>query len=342
MLGSHLSIAGGMVNALRDAKRLKMDCVQVFTANQRQWKPRPPSAAEQADWLSELGAMGWDSIIQPGPARVVSHNSYLINMASPDAAMWKRSVAAMRAEIERCEALHIPLVVAHPGAHLGAPRRPGSPNDLSGAVTIDERGGIARIVKALNHLHRDLPGYRTMVCLEATVGSGTNLGYCFEHLAMMREGARQPERIGFCFDTCHVTAAGYGMCSAADAVAVMQRWDATCGVANLRVFHFNDSIGAVGSRLDRHAHIGDGCCGRACFRFLVNHGGFAGVPKILETPKDADERGRAWDRVNMQRLRRLMARPAGRPATKPARMDQEHRIEPGARLPRSRRPMQAA
>lgn len=298
-----------MVNALHEAKRLKMDCVQVFTANQRQWSPKAPTADERAAWLAELAAMKWDSVVDGGPARVVSHNSYLINLGSPDPTLWKKSVAAMRAEVERCEALRIPLVVAHPGAHLTTPRKRGSINDLSGTMTDDETSCLERIIKALDQIHRDLPGYRTITCLETTVGAGTHLGYSFHHLAFVRSGVREPGRVAFCVDTCHITAAGYDLTTEAKAAAVMQQWDEICGNANLRAFHFNDSIGTVGSRLDRHVHIGDGACGKACFRFLMNHPAFAAVPKILETPKDEDEKGREWDTVNMQRLRRMVATP---------------------------------
>jgi deoxyribonuclease IV len=146
---------------------------------------------------------------------------------------------------------------------------------------------------------------RVMTCLETTVGSGTNLGYDFHQLAYLRAGVRQPERVGFCFDTCHVTAAGYDMTTDPSAAVVLQAWDAICGIANLRVFHFNDSVGAVGSRKDRHAHIGDGCCGGACFRTILNHSAFGNVPKILETPKEDTEKGTPWDTVNIQRLKRL-------------------------------------
>jgi len=308
MFGSHLSIAGGMVNALREAQRLKLDCVQVFTANQRQWNPKSPNSAEQAEWLDELKAMGWDSLpeLSNDPPRVVSHNSYLINLASPDSAAWAKSLAAMRDELQRCEALHIPLCVMHPGAHLGEPRDPKSRNQLEGKFTADERAGMGRIIKALDQLHSELRGFRVITCLEATVGSGTNLGYDFHQLAFLRGGVTQPERVGFCFDTCHVTAAGYDMTTDGAAAVVLNRWDALCGAANLRVFHFNDSEGGVGSRKDRHAHVGDGCCGEACFRTLLNHPAFAAVPKILETPKETTAKGTPWDMVNIRRLKRLV------------------------------------
>ena len=311
MLGSHLSIAGGMVNALLQARKLKMDCVQVFTKNQRQWSAKPLSSAEQTAWLDQLQAMGWDATLNDGPGRVVSHNSYLINLAQPDAALWRKSLVAQRIELERCEALHIPFCVSHPGAHLGSDvRKPGDPNDLTGHPTGNELAGLRRIAKALDRLHAELPGYRVITCLETTVGSGTNLGYSFRQLAMIRQSLKQPERVGFCFDTCHVTAAGYDMSRTASAEGVLQYFDEICGIENLRAFHLNDSVGALGSRRDRHAHIGQGLCGRCCFQVILNNPAFATVPMILETPKGVNTRGVAWDLVNLRRLKRMTVRPA--------------------------------
>ena len=299
-----------MTNALETARSLKLDCVQVFTKNQRQWSVKPLKQEETAAWLEMLREMGWDTFDRPeDPVRVVSHNSYLINLASPDPAAWEKSVSLQRVELERCEALGIPLLVAHPGAHLGTARKPGEPNQLRKQPSRDEAAGLKRIIKALDRLHRELKGFRVLTCLETTVGSGTNLGYDFGHLDRLREGVREPERIAFCFDTCHVTAAGYDMTSNARAEAVLEEFDSVCGHENLRVFHLNDSVGEVGSRKDRHAHIGEGTCGRSCFRAVVNHPTFTDVPKILETPKETDERGRPWDRVNVQRLKRLRRRP---------------------------------
>jgi deoxyribonuclease IV len=324
MLGSHLSIAGGMVNALREAKRLKMECVQVFTKNQRQWSAKPQSDSEISEWLGELRSMGWDSCGAAGeteqPARVVSHNTYLINMASPQRDLWEKSVAAQRIEIERCEALHIPLCVAHPGAHLTGTRAPGDRNNLCDQPTPDELAGLKRIAEALDQIHRDLPGYRTVTCLETTVGSGTNLGYCFRHLAIIRELVREPQRVAYCFDTCHVLAAGYDLSTPEKVREVLDEWDAICGLANLRVFHFNDSEGERGSRRDRHAHIGEGCCGRACFEVILNHPNFQAVPKILETPKGVNAKGLNFDVLNLRRLRRMAkpANPADNPSAKPS------------------------
>ena len=299
-----------MTNALDEAASLGMDCVQVFTKNQRQWKT-PPLTDEAADaWLARLADLGWHRL--RGPARVVSHNSYLINLASPDQSMQTRSIALQREEITRCERLRIRLCVAHPGAHLGQARPPGEPHQLTTEPSRDERAGLKRIIRALDRLHRDLPGYRTITCLETTVGSGTNLGYDFRHLAMIREGVDEPDRIGFCFDTCHVTAAGYDMTTDKKAKAVLHEFNTVCGAKHLRVFHLNDSVGAVGSRRDRHAHIGHGSCGLSCFRAILNHGRFRAVPMILETPKERDDKDVPWDIRNIRRLRRLRPSPVVR------------------------------
>ena len=179
MLGSHLSIAGGMVNALDEADRLGMDCVQVFTKNQRRWTAPPLDDATREAWLERLDAMGW---ADPADLRTVSHNSYLINLASPKPETREKSMALQRDEMDRCEALKIPLLVAHPGAHLGTPRPRGDVNRLGEPPTEDEQGGLERIISALDELHAATPGYAVRTCLETTVGSGTNLGYDFQHL----------------------------------------------------------------------------------------------------------------------------------------------------------------
>lgn len=307
MFGAHLSVAGGLVNALFEAERLKFDCVQVFTKNQRQWRAPPLDPGERDAWLAKLRDLGWHR--RSGPARVVSHSSYLINMASPDDETWQRSIALQRIEVERCEALRIPLLVAHPGAHLGAPRKRSERNALEGPFSDDETRGIERIAAALDRIHDDLPGFRTLTCLETTVGSGTNVGYRFEHLAAIRDRVREPERVAFCLDTCHVTAAGYDMTTSAKAEAVLRRFNRVAGRGRLKVLHLNDSVGAIGSRTDRHAHIGYGECGIECFRTIVNRASLAAVPKILETPKDEKRPGLPWDVANVRRLKGLMRRP---------------------------------
>lgn len=319
MFGSHLSIAGGMVNALEEAARLELDCVQVFTKNQRQWKQHSPSETDRADWLAKLRDLGWTAAKRPGAT--VSHNSYLINLASPDDALRRRSTDLQRCEMENCALLDIPFLVAHPGAHLGSARSPKEPNRLDGKPTPDELAGLKRIARSLNELHHDLPGLPVITCLETTVGSGTNLGYDFHHLRIIRDLVAEPERVGFCFDTCHVTAAGYDMTTPETATAVLEQFDRVCGLDHLYVIHLNDSVGAVGSRKDRHAHIGHGCCGESCFRTIVNHPRFRAVPKILETPKEIGPGGVPWDVINVRALKQLMepAAPADKGGVRPRR-----------------------
>lgn len=306
MFGAHLSVAGGLVNALARAQQLGMDCVQVFTRNQRQWDPGALRDDEIDAWLMMLREMKWDRPLGPRtPARVVSHNSYLINLASPSASTWRRSIDAHRRELERCERLRIPLCVAHPGAHLTTKRTRDERNRLDGSMSDHEESGLRRIVKALDAIHADLGGYRVKTCVETTVGAGTNLSYSFHHLSFIRSHLREPERVGFCFDTCHVTAAGYDMSSEARAKSVLRAFDQVCGLEHLDVLHMNDSLGGVGSRRDRHTHIGDGACGKACFRTIVNHRKLRRVPKILETPKGRTAKGSEWDILNLRRLKRM-------------------------------------
>ena len=301
MFGSHLSIAGGMSNALVAAADLQIDCVQIFTKNQRQWNTKPLQEEEVEAWFHAMHENGWD-----GTNRVVSHNSYLVNLASPDAKARKKSIALQREEMERCETLHIPLLVSHPGARLGTPRARDDANQLGNPTTKEEIEGLKRIVKSLDQLHKELAGYTTTTCIETTVGSGTNLGYDFQHLAWIRSNVAEPKRIAFCFDTCHVTAAGYDMSTMAKARHVLQQFNDIAGLANIKVFHMNDSVGAIGSRVDRHAHIGQGTCGRSCFRSIVELPTADLVPKILETPKEESASGKPMDLVNIATLCRMV------------------------------------
>lgn len=289
-----------MVNALNAASAQEMDCVQVFTKNQRQWKAKPLVDEEVDLWVSTLKKMGWD-----GTNRTVSHNSYLVNLASPESDSQIKSIGLQREEIERCERLHIPFLVSHPGARLGSPRKRGEPNELEEPISKEEIAGLQRIVSAIDQIHEDLAGYKTMTCLETTVGSGTNLGYDFRHLGWIRENVCEPSRIGFCFDTCHVTAGGYDMTTTKKASQVLQQFEDAAGLQNIKVFHFNDSIGQVGSRLDRHAHIGAGTCGLSCFKAILDHPLFEDVPKILETSKEENEKGISMDVVNISKLRKM-------------------------------------
>ncbi len=285
-----------MVNALHEAEQLKLECVQVFTKNQKQWKTKPLDPTVVEEWQTEISRLGWED-------RTVSHASYLINLASPDNELWEKSIALMIEEIERCETLGIPFLVHHPGAY----------------TTSTRAKGIKRIAAAYKKLLKTTKGYRTICCLEDTVGSGSNLGRAFEELAELRslicDGTGMPQRVGFCFDTCHAHAGGYDMTIHAGADAVLDEFDSICGLEHLRVLHINDSKTEMGSRKDRHAHIGEGTIGgstamatlkKSGFAAVVNRPELALVPKILETPKGSTKSGTPWDTMNVRRLRKLI------------------------------------
>jgi len=308
VFGGHLSIAGSLANALREGEALGLDTVQVFTKNQRQWKAGPLDAAAVGEWRSEVARLGWDKGGPTGGGRTVAHAGYLINLASPDDGLWRRSIDLMTVEVERCEALAIPFLVHHPGSYTTG--------------TLD--AGLSRIVAAYSEVFTRTRGFSTVSCLEGTVGAGRTIGGAFEHLAALRariaEATGSPARVGFCLDTCHLHAAGYDLSTRGKARGVLAEFDGLCGLAHVRVVHLNDSKGAAGSRLDRHAHVGAGTIGGGTARArlaasglaeFVNHPAFARVPKILETPKGVTEAGTPWDRVNVARLRGLVERPSG-------------------------------
>ncbi len=336
MFGSHLSIAGAMVNALREADSLGFDTVQVFTKNQRQWKVSPLKDEDRDDWLAEQARLGWSD-------RTVAHDAYLINLASPDdspGGLREKSVALMRAELERCEALRIPLLVSHPGAHL----------IKEGPLPPEERveRGLRAIAKAYKQLFRETRGGRATVCLENTAGGGTTLGRSFEELARCRElilseaGSDAEGRVAFCLDTCHALAAGYDIAAHENGDAtgrkrtreqgealgqtMLDQFDRLCGLAHLRVMHLNDSLGARGSRRDRHAHIGQGLVALGAFAAVVNRPGLDRVPKILETPKENDAEGNPMDAVNLKRLKSLIRRPESGAAPAPIAPARPNRV----------------
>ena len=316
MFGSHLSIAGSMCNALTEADALGLDTVQVFTKNQQQWNVKPLDPALARDWVAGLEARGWAD-------RAVSHASYLINLASVQDELWAKSIDLMTVEIERCEALRIPFLVHHPGSFVGS--------------TLER--GLERIALAYAELMKRTAGCSTVLCLEGTAGAGSQIGGPFEHLGSLRarivELTGLPLRVGFCLDTCHLHAAGHDMSSAESAAAVLEAFDAACGIRHVKVLHLNDSKGKLASHLDRHDHIGEGWVGggakahasagtysaaalkRSGFAAVVNHPHFRGIPKILETPKGVNEKGVSFDTVNLQRLRALIAKDPGLGNAKP-------------------------
>jgi len=303
-IGSHLSTAGSLRAAIDEAVAFRFGAVQIFTRNQRQWTAKPLAPDEIAEFAaSRAGTVFEDA------SRIVSHNSYLVNLASPDADNLAKSIACERAELERCEALGVAVSVAHPGAHMnaagGAARKPKDPNDLDGEPSADELAGLKRIAKAIDRLHADLKGYRVKIALETTTGSGTNLGYAFHHLARIRELVKAPERVAYCIDTCHVFAAGYDVSTAAKARAVLERFDREAGLAHVAAIHVNDSEAPFASRKDRHAHIGEGLCGDAWFEAVLACRALDRCPKVLETEKGDAPSGRPWDAVNAQKLAAL-------------------------------------
>jgi deoxyribonuclease-4 len=282
MFGSHLSIAGGMHHAILEARELGMDTVQVFTKNQQQWVAKPLAAGAVREWK--------DHLAQARFTQTVSHASYLINLASPEDALWRRSIGLFAEEIRRCRRLGIPWLVIHPGSHMGS----------------GEAAGLARVAQGLDRAYAtSRVGGGVVTCLEITAGQGTSLGHRLEHLAEIIERSRQPERLAVCLDTAHLFAAGYDFRGRGYA-RLMRQIQRTVGRQRVRVLHLNDSKKDLGSRVDRHEHIGRGKIGLEGFRPWVRDRAFAQVPKILETPKEGRAPdGRAWDAVNLDLLRGL-------------------------------------
>ena len=282
-LGAHESIAGGLVNAFERGHSATCDAIQIFTKSSRQWRARPLSAAEIAAWRERMDAEATSGGIFP----VVVHSSYLINVGSPKAATWQKSYDALQVEVERCEALGVRHLVLHPGSHLKA----------------GEEVGLANVARALSQLHAATPGFQATVCLEGMAGQGTNLGYTFEQLAWLLEHTDQGERLGICLDSCHLYAAGYDVRTPEGYAETMDAFDRVIGLERLQVVHLNDSVQELGSRRDRHTHIGAGTIGLEGFRNLVNDPRLAHLPGLLETDKSDDLHE---DIENLARLRSLI------------------------------------
>lgn len=280
-LGAHMSIAGGYYKAVDAAAKAKCDCVQLFTKNNNQWRAKELTDDDATRFQSALE--------QHGIKHPIAHDSYLINLGSPDKELWKKSIDALVVELQRADWLGIPYVVAHPGAY----------------TTSSEQAGIKRIAKGLDEVHRQTKTVAAQVLLETTAGQGSNLGWKFEHLADIIEATRDPDRLGVCFDTCHVFAAGYAMETKKEYLATIRQLDKTVGRKLVKAFHLNDSLKPLGSRVDRHAGIGQGEMGLEPFRHLMNDRRFAKVPMYLETPKGENAKGEDLDVVNLRVLRNL-------------------------------------
>jgi len=292
ILGAHMSISGGVDLSISRGAEVGCDAIQIFTKSSNQWRARPLADGEVQRFRTGQ--------IERGISPVLAHDCYLINLASPDDALYERSIASFGEELDRCEILGIPSLIAHPGSHVGS----------------GEREGIARVASALNRLFSQRPGGRVRVLLETTAGQGSSVGHRFEHLAEILSRLETPDRAGVCLDTCHVFAAGYDLRSEKSYAAVMDQLDRALGLEQVRAFHLNDSKKDLGCRVDRHEHIGKGFLGLDPFRWLLNDPRFDGVPMFLETPKGEDY---AEDRVNLALLRSLVTGGASKARAKRAR-----------------------
>lgn len=279
LLGAHQSIAGGVEKAIDRGQETGCDTIQIFVKTPNRWSSRALTDESIANFQSRVSETG----IWP----VFAHSLYLINLASPEDELWTKSIDALVDDLERCERLDLPGLVLHPGSHKGA----------------GEEAGLERIIAALNQVHQRLSNHKVQIWLETTAGQGDHLGYTFEQLETMVSNTKEPERLGICFDTAHAYAAGYDLSTQAAYEQTWSEFDRVIGLDHLRAIHVNDSKKALGSRVDRHGHIGQGLLGLEAFRLLVNDSRLTGIPMTLETPKGADH---TEDKENLAILRSLV------------------------------------
>ena len=282
-LGAHMSIAGGLPNAVRRGVAAGCGVVQIFVKNQLRWAGRRLDDGEALEFRRELAASGMRA--------ACAHANYLINLATPAASERTRALDALLDDLERAERLGLPFVVLHPGSHRGA-----------GA-----QEGLDRLIAALDEVARRTEGWSVRVALENTAGAGHVLGSRAEELGAIFARVRRPERLALCLDTCHLFAAGYDIRTPRRFAAVLAEFDRAVGLGRLAAFHLNDSKAGLGSKLDRHENIGAGRIGLAAFRFLLDHPRLGALPMILETPKRDD-----GDARNLATLRASGARPRPR------------------------------
>ncbi len=278
LLGAHVSVAGGLDNAF--ARGIESGCtaLQIFTKNANRWQVKPISDEDASAFRQ-----AWQ---QSGIGPVMAHDAYLINLASPKDDVWEKSKAALRDELMRCAQLGVTDLVMHPGAHLG-----------TGIET-----GLQRIREAFRELLPDTPP-EVRLLLENTAGQGSYLGGDFAHFATLLEGLDE-KRFGICFDTCHAHAAGHDLSTAESYAHVMTEFDRLVGLEQIKAFHLNDSLKPCDSKVDRHAHIGQGTIGRTGFACLMQDQRFFQIPMVLETPKGEQDE---MDLVNLALLRELAA-----------------------------------
>ena len=280
LLGAHMSIAGGYYKAVEEARRCGCDVVQLFTKNNTQWRAKPITDDEARQFGSALTELKIGSPI--------SHASYLINLASPDEALRSKSIDGMAVELARAEQLGIPFVIVHPGAH----------------TTATEEEGLALVSASIDEIHCRLPQAKTEISLELTAGQGSCLGWKLEQLAAIIRNSKQPDKLRICVDTCHAFAAGYDLRDRKGYLAFWRQFDELLGLPRLVAMHLNDSKRELGSRVDRHEHIGRGQLGPEAFRQLLRDKRFRHVPMYIETAK-GQENGESLDIINLRVLREL-------------------------------------
>lgn len=260
LIGAHTSAAGGAYQALLEGLQIGATTIQLFTANQKRWMSKPLEPAAIAKWQEVLK--------ETGIKQVMSHDSYLINLGNPDAENLQKSLTAFRQEIERCQQLGLTFLNFHPGA----------------ALESDPQQCLDVIVDSLLQM-KDLVGDgKLRLLLEATAGQGSSVGYSFEQLGYIADKVYKQLPIGVCIDTCHIFAAGYDIRTKEACDKTLNEFDKIVGLQHLYAFHLNDSLKGLGSRVDRHAALGEGMIGIECFRFLMNDPRTRHLPKYLETP----------------------------------------------------------
>lgn len=264
LLGAHMSVAGGVDKAILRGEKLGCTTIQMFTKNNNQWKSKPFSENE----IEKFILLSRKSNINP----IFAHTSYLINLASHNKINFRKSYESLIDEMQRCEILKIPYLVMHPGSTLGK----------------DVKTGINIISDALNKIFSEKKESMLMICLETTAGQGYNIGYRFEQIAEIIEKTSEENRLGVCLDTCHIFAAGYDIRDEKSYNKTFREFDTIIGIKRLKIIHINDSKRELGSRVDRHEHIGKGLIGVKAFDLIMNDRKLKSIPKILETPKEKD------------------------------------------------------
>ncbi len=280
LLGAHTSIAGGVSKSVERAEKLNFTAMQIFTKNNNRWNAKP---------LEEDEIKRFKSLLSESNIKfVVAHDSYLINLCAKDKTILHKSIEAFIEELQRCELLGIPHLNFHPGAHGG----------------MGEEEGIKIIAESLNTAHQRTKNFKVKSMIELTAGQGTALGYKFEQIASIIELVEDKDRISVCIDTAHIFAAGYDIREPESYEKVISEFDSIIGLNLLKCFHINDSKKELGSRVDRHEHIGKGYIGLNGFRNLMNDERLKHIPKILETPKGKEQKE---DIMNIDVLKNLIA-----------------------------------